>query len=225
VQQLDTFTLLRYGAMALCGAIALRSLYRLGQRGLRTELFMTMCQKLANAGQFSRLAKLATAGGERTAALLLTRALSLRLPTATAPTGEQGHFRDAGEQGAPFEARWKQAMDAAQSALKLEVMTDLGAAIGGSAFTLLLAALGTYVATDRAAFSRNAAAAAVAMMAMFGAANMGRTALSGLVIVRRFCETLRTPVEQMDDERLAAAKIAEGWWRSRAAAQGVGTDV
>jgi len=223
---LDTFAIVRYAAIALFGAIALRSLIRLMRRTLNTPALIEMCSKLVAAGNYGRLAKLLAAAEDRWVALLIVRALSLHLPTVGDPPGEQEHFRDAPAPGEPFDLAWKRAMDTAQSALRLEVLTDLGAAIGGSALAAIVASLGTYFATDRGSFSRNASIAAVGMLMMFGAANSGRKTLDGLALTRRFCETLRQPVEEWNDERREGAKLADALWRARGvAAQGAGTDV
>ncbi|MFO0556533.1 MAG: hypothetical protein U0269_00810 [Polyangiales bacterium] len=223
---LDTFAIVRYAAMALFGAIALRSLIRLLRRALNAPALVAMCGKLVAAGNYARLAKLLAAAEDRWVALLLVRALSLHIPSVGDPRGEQEHFRDAPAPGEPFDVAWKRAMDTAQNALRLEVLTDLGAAIGGAALAAIVASLGTYFATDRGSFSRNAAIAAVGMLMMFGAANSGRKTLDGLVIARRFCESLAQPIEQWDDARREGAKLADALWRSRSsAAQGSGTDV
>lgn len=223
---LDTFAIVRYVAIALCGAIALRSLYRLARRSINAPALIEMCAKLSTAGNFPRLAKILAAAEDRWVALLIVRAVSLHIPSVGEPTGEQGHFRDGGAPGEAFDVAWKRAMDAAQNALRLEVLTDLAAAVGGSAIAAIVASLGTFFASDRGSFSRNASVAAVGMLVMFAAANSGRKTLDGIAAARRYTEALKAPVDQWDDARREAAKIADAVWRTHGvAAQGAGTDV
>jgi hypothetical protein len=222
----DPWSIVRYAAIALFGAIALRSLIRLLRRSVNASWLVASGHKFVAAGQYARLARLLEAGKASWVALLAIRALSLHIPKVGHPRGQPEHFRNAPEPIEPFEVAWKRAMDSTHHALRREVLTDLGAAIGSGALAALIASLGAYLATDRGSFAYDAAIAAAAMLIMFFAANSGRKTLDGLVLMRRFCESLAQPTEQWDDDRREAGKLAASLWRARArASQGAGTDV
>lgn len=217
--------LVRYAVLALFALVAARSLYRLVARSIHAVLFVNAMSKLATAGNFLRAAKLMSATRESTAGRLMARALSLRIPALGPPSGAQEHFRDGGDPGESFETSWKRAMDSAQQALRMEVLTDTVAGSVAAAITAAIAIFG--VTRDPLSAWRNAHITifVVALFAVLAVIRTGASTLNGLVVVRRFCESIKVPVEQMDASRLEAAKLAEGvWLRAERHSGGEGTD-
>jgi|LNFM01.1.fsa_nt_gb hypothetical protein len=216
---------IRYTALALVLLVAARSVFRLAARNINTPAFLAALTKLVDANNAARAAKLTRAAEVATVSRLVARALSLRVHAVAPPTGEQGHFRDGGSPGEPFELGWRREMDAAQNSLRMEVMTDTVAAAVAGSIGAAIAAIGAASTAESSWRSANIGALGVALLGVFVALRTGSSTLSGLVAVRAFCERIKRPVEEFDADRIEAARIAEGvWLKDQRSSSGDGTD-
>jgi hypothetical protein len=218
-------TLVRYAALGIALAIAVRSLVRMMMRSISVAPLLQALTKLAAAQQFERAARLVSVVPHASVARLVVRALSLRIAARVSLPGEDGHFRDGGAIEEPFERRWDRAMDAAQQGLRRSVMTDLIAALVGFGSVTALGALSATLSRDEDWQKVGGGLAIAAFVGAVIALRTGLATLRGLVTTRAFCDSIRQPLEQMSEDRRRAASIAEGVWRAHAEpASGDGID-
>jgi hypothetical protein len=209
----SSFVILRYSGMSLAAMLALRSAYRLMRNGINHEAYVNALDALRAKGEFTRLAKLTAAAGSAPAATMIARGFSLRLPTVGAPSGDGEHFRDGGAQGAPFAVAFEREMNAAQTALTRQVRADGALAVLGCLIVDLLAIVGLLFSSNSGSTSRNATALAIAALFAAWTHHTAKGSVAGIVAARAFCDRHCVAAEDMNEERMEAAKLLEGVWR------------